>query len=115
MRVRLDHESCERPRKARKSARRQGLFSCVSCAFVTFVFQSLLIGCQSFSLLFVVQCFETLSLLGGHRCPASLPKSGVVKIGHQEDTPTSVSCQKGLPNSAFLTSPRYSSPVLLSQ
>ena len=26
-----------------------------------------------------------------------MPQSGVVKTGHQEDTPTSVSCQKGLP------------------
>jgi hypothetical protein len=34
----LDHESCERSRKTRKSARWQGSFS---CAFVTFVFQTL--------------------------------------------------------------------------
>jgi hypothetical protein len=37
----LDHESCERSRKTRKSARWQGFFSCVSWAFVSFVFQTL--------------------------------------------------------------------------
>ena len=83
----------------------QDFLSCVSWAFVAFVFRSLLIGCQSFTLLFVVQCFETLPLLGGHHCPASLPQSGIVKIGHQEDTPTSVSCQKGLPRLVTAPSP----------
>jgi len=38
---RLDHESCERPRKARKSACREDFLSCISCAFVAFVFRTL--------------------------------------------------------------------------
>ncbi len=37
----LDHESCEKSRKTRKPACWQGPFSCISCASVTFVFQTL--------------------------------------------------------------------------